>query len=234
MTSLPQTDLVKVEDVKKSYSLGQTSVDVLKGVNFSLCEGEFVMVMGPSGSGKSTLLHLLAGLDFPTAGKVSVFGSDLAQSSDRDLSVLRNQKLGFIFQFYHLFPELTAYENVCLPALLNPGSKDEKSRREKVQKVDALFEAIGLGQRKSHRPSELSGGEQQRVAIARALVNDPKILLADEPTGNLDAASGEVVLELLEEIQKSRNLTILMVTHNPEFLKRAHRVLYLKDGRILS
>ncbi len=223
--------LIEVRNLKKAYTLGQTSIEVLKGVDFSLSEGEFVMMMGPSGSGKSTFLQILGGLDQATSGSVHVLGSDITKASDRLISSLRNQSLGFIFQFYHLFPELNAYENVYLPALL---ACDEKihSKKEVAQKADELFEIMGLHNRKFHRPQEMSGGEQQRVAIARALMNDPKILLADEPTGNLDVAAGEVILNLLDQIQKIKKLAVVMVTHNPDFLKRAHRVLYLKDGKI--
>ncbi|MBI1869641.1 MAG: ABC transporter ATP-binding protein [Chlamydiae bacterium] len=220
--------LIKVEGVKKSFLLGKNSVEVLKKINFSLHKGEFVMIVGPSGSGKSTLLHLVAGLDDISLGRISVLGKDLTQLSDRALSLLRNQHIGFIFQFYHLLPELTAYENIFLPVLLS----QHRLSKDALKRMDELFELMGLANRKLHRPQELSGGEQQRIAIARALMNRPQILLADEPTGNLDAANGEAILDLLENLRKTQGLSILMVTHNPEFLKRADRVLYLKDGTI--
>ncbi|MBI1882735.1 MAG: ABC transporter ATP-binding protein [Chlamydiae bacterium] len=222
------SNIVKVENLKKSYEMGRTSVEVLKGIDFSLSLGEFVMVVGPSGSGKSTLLHLVAGLDRPTEGKISVLGKSLGEMPDRQISFLRNQKIGFIFQFYHLLPELTAYENVALPLLVYSSEKRVKGHR----KIEDMFDMIGLNNRSMHRPQELSGGEQQRLAIARALVHDPEILLADEPTGNLDTANGNAILDLLDQIRKKNHLSILMVTHNPDFLKRADRVLYLKDGKI--
>jgi putative ABC transport system ATP-binding protein len=226
--------LIEVKGLKKTYTLGKTFIEVLKGVDLSVDKGEFVMIMGPSGSGKSTLLHIVAGLDRPTEGDVKVLGENLKKLSDRQLSRLRNLKVGFVFQFYYLFPELTAYENVYLPGILFKGVKNEQARAALVQRVDEMFEIIGLNHRKLHRPQELSGGEQQRLAIARALINEPEILLADEPTGNLDSASGEIILEFFERFQKAKKLSILMVTHNPEFLKRAQRVLFLKDGKIVD
>lgn len=225
--------LIKVENLKKTYQMGKASIDVLKGVNLSVRPGEFVMLVGPSGSGKSTLLHLVAGLDCPTEGSIEVMGVDVTRASDGLMSRIRNQSIGFIFQFYHLLPELSAYENVVLPSLLSKKDR-QSSYSSRVRKADELMDAIGLTDRKMHRPQELSGGEQQRLAIARALINDPKILLADEPTGNLDTVNGNAILELLEQIQKVRKLSILMVTHNPEFLSRADRVIYLKDGRIVE
>lgn len=226
--------LIEVQGLKKYYSLGKTSVEVLKGLDLSVSKGEFVMIMGPSGSGKSTLLHIVAGLDRPTEGEVRVLGNSLKKLSDRQLSRLRNLKIGFVFQFYYLFPELTAYENVYLPGILFKGAKSEQDIEALRKRADEMFEITGLNHRKLHRPQELSGGEQQRLAIARALINEPEILLADEPTGNLDTASGETILEFFEHFQKSKRLSIVMVTHNPEFLKRAQRVLFLRDGKIVE
>jgi putative ABC transport system ATP-binding protein len=215
--------------------MGKTSIEVLKGVDLSVQRGEFVMIMGFSGSGKSTFLHLLAGLDRLTEGEIRILDHDLSRASDKQLSRLRNHKIGFVFQFYYLFPELTSYENVYLPGMLYKRYRKNDLGPETLRKrVDEIFEVIGLNHRKFHRPQELSGGEQQRIAIARALVNEPEILLADEPTGNLDTTSGEAILELFERFQKSKGLSIVMVTHNPEFLKRANKVLFLRDGRIVE
>lgn len=219
--------MIEVKHLKKHYELGKNRLDILKGVDFSVSEGEFVMIMGPSGSGKSTLLHLISALDRPTEGQIHVSGMNLNDLSDRQMSKLRNEKIGIVFQFYYLFPELNAYENVFLPALLN---KQAGSRKNIKEKTDQLFEEIGLKDRRFHRPQELSGGEQQRIAIARALMNGPRILLADEPTGNLDTVSGNIVLDFLEKIRKEKNLTMVMVTHNPEIVKRSDRAVYLRDG----
>lgn len=225
--------LINVEDLKKSYPMGKDTVEILKGVSFSMEQGEFVIIMGPSGSGKSTLLHLLAGLDRPTQGNIEVLGQDMVRSSDQELARFRNQKIGIVFQFYHLFPELDAYENVYLPSLLHKNQRSRK-RADIEKEIEGLFETIGLKGRKHHRPQELSGGEQQRIAIARALVNQPDVLLADEPTGNLDSESGETILNLFSQLHQTKKLSIVMVTHNSDFLKRAQRVLYLKDGMIMS
>ena len=224
--------LIETKGLTRSFLFGKTSIDVLKGVDFSMRSGEFTMIMGPSGSGKSTLLHLIAGLDRPTSGKISVLGEDLGLASDRTLSRLRNETIGFVFQFYHLIPGLNAYENVYLPILLNKNLKAKLSRKDLIKRIDELFDAVGLSHRKMHRPQELSGGEQQRVAIARALVNEPRILLADEPTGNLDTETGSSILDLIHRLHQLKNLTVVMVTHNPDCLKWGKRVLYLKDGKI--
>lgn len=227
-------NLIEVHDLKKSYYLGKTALEVLKGVDFAVARGEFVMMMGPSGCGKSTLLNLLAGLDHPTGGEVRVLGEDLSQLSDDALSRLRNREIGFVFQFYHLFPELNAFENVLLPSLIyrGNGKKDGKARAQ-GRTAEELFEIIGLKDRMFHRPQELSGGEQQRIAIARALINGPSILLADEPTGNLDSESGEMILEVFDRLRTNTQVSIVMVTHNPDFLKRAGRVLFMKDGKLV-
>jgi putative ABC transport system ATP-binding protein len=227
--------MIEVKNIKKHYELGKNRLEILKGVDFSVQEGEFVMIMGPSGSGKSTLLHLIAGLDRATEGEIKVGGLDLNRLSDRQMSKFRNEKIGIVFQFYYLFPELSAYENVFLPALLRKDGNSKTTGKKYIQeKTDQLFEEIGMKDRRFHRPQELSGGEQQRIAIARALMNDPKILLADEPTGNLDTASGNVVLDFLEKIRKEKSLTMVMVTHNPEIIKRSDRAVYLRDGLLFN
>jgi putative ABC transport system ATP-binding protein len=190
-------------------------------------KGEFVAVMGPSGSGKSTLLHLLGGLDEPTSGEIALAGHVITHLSDDEVTVVRRRKVGFIFQFYNLVPTLTAAENVGLPLLID-GKRIDKHRK----KIDKLLEMVGLAERSDHKPDQLSGGQQQRVAIARAFVNDPEIVLADEPTGNLDSQSGTAILELLRRSAEALTQTIVMVTHDPRAASYADRVVFLKDGRI--
>ncbi|WP_420644567.1 ABC transporter ATP-binding protein [Candidatus Leptofilum sp.] len=214
-------------EVTKQYSMGEVTVDALQKVSFMVRKGEFVAVMGPSGSGKSTLLHLLGGLDEPTSGEIALAGHTITHLSDDEVTVVRRRKVGFIFQFYNLVPTLTAAENVGLPLLID-GQRIEKYR----QKIDSLLEMVGLADRLDHKPDQMSGGQQQRVAIARAFVNDPEIVLADEPTGNLDSKSGTAILELLRESAEVLEQTIVMVTHDPRAASYADRVVFLKDGRI--
>jgi ABC-type lipoprotein export system ATPase subunit len=211
----------------KTYTLGTRRIEVLRGVNLSVDHGEFVALRGASGAGKSTLLHLLGGLDAPDSGSVMFGGQDVAKAGAAGLARLRNQKVGFVFQAYHLLPELDALENVCLPARLArlPGGTVESRARE-------LLERVGLGDRLEHKPFELSGGEQQRVAIARALINTPELLLADEPTGNLDSQTGEGIIQLLSTLQKERQTTMVIATHDARVAAGAPRVLQLVDGRI--
>lgn len=216
-------------EVTKQYNMGEVTVDALQKVSFMVRKGEFVAVMGPSGSGKSTLLHLLGGLDEPSSGEIALAGHSITHLSDDEVTVVRRRKVGFIFQFYNLVPTLTAAENVGLPLLID-GQRIEKLR----EKIDDLLKMVGLGDRMDHKPDQMSGGQQQRVAIARAFVNDPEIVLADEPTGNLDSKSGTAILELLRESAANLSQTIVMVTHDPRAASYADRVVFLKDGRIVN
>lgn len=220
---------VKTLDVEKVYGEGSTVVRALKGISLELPNGEFAAIMGPSGSGKSTLLHILGTLDKPTSGRIVVGGTDLSGLSDRKLTLLRRQRMGFVFQFFNLIPTLSAEENVLLPALI-AGEKAGKY----AARLDELLDLVGLTERRSHRPDELSGGEQQRIAIARALVRQPDIILADEPTGNLDSKTGAGVLGLLRESADRYEQTIIMVTHDPLAASNADRVIFLSDGRAVD
>ncbi|MCX7722072.1 MAG: ABC transporter ATP-binding protein [Verrucomicrobiae bacterium] len=219
--------LLTAFDVHKSFRLGKQELHVLRGVSLEVRRGEFVALRGASGAGKSTLLHLLGGLDRPSRGEIRFAGQSLATLSARALARFRNLNVGFVFQAYHLLPELDALENVALPARLARVPADEAERRAR-----ALLERVGLRHRLGHKPFELSGGEQQRVAIARALVNAPELVLADEPTGNLDSRTGEEIMDLLSELRAERRVTLLVATHNPEVAARAPRIIELVDGRI--
>jgi len=218
--------------VHKSYQLGRVKLQVLKGVSMSLQRGEFVAIMGASGSGKSTLLHLLGALDVPDSGTVRFEGKDVFGGSNAARDRLRNRVFGFVFQFYHLLPELNVLENVLLPCMVGNSVMAWFSRRQELrQQARELLARMGLSERLKHRPNELSGGERQRVAIARALANQPRVLLADEPTGNLDAATGREILSVLKALNQEGQ-TIVMVTHDPQVAACAHRVVALVDGRI--
>ncbi len=221
------------EGLAKGYRKGRNEVPVLRGVDLEVERGELVAVVGSSGSGKSTLLHVLGLLDTPDEGAVYLDGRRIDDGPDRRRDSLRNRTFGFIFQFYHLLPELTALENVMLPHLIRHGVLSYLPIRKKVRsEATALLERVGLGHRLDHRPSELSGGEMQRAAIARALSGGPEILLADEPTGNLDAATGQGVLELLRDLNRERGLTMMMVTHDLQIAQQADRVVRLAEGRV--
>ncbi|HTY35669.1 MAG TPA: ABC transporter ATP-binding protein [Bacteroidota bacterium] len=202
---------------------------VIKGLDMEVREGEMAVIVGPSGSGKSTLLHLLGGLDRPSSGRVVVGDRELSVLSDEELAGFRNQTLGFIFQFHHLLPEFTALENVAMPAMIR-GDKFAEAQG----KATELLEEVGLGERADHKPNELSGGEQQRVAVARALMNDPKLVLADEPSGNLDEDNSQRLHQLLSDLAQKKGLTFVIATHNLDLTKRAHRVLQLVDGRLVT
>ncbi|MFQ5894310.1 MAG: ABC transporter ATP-binding protein [Nitrospinota bacterium] len=221
--------ILRTAGLTKSYYPLGGEVRVLRGVDLEVAPGESVGVAGASGVGKSTLLHLLGALDRPTGGEVWVEGREIFRLSDGELARYRNGRVGFVFQFHHLLPEFSALENVMMPALLAGGSK-----REARKKAEALLEEVGLAQRLAHRPGELSGGEQQRVALARALTNDPAIVLADEPTGNLDRENSEVVRALLVRLNRSRGLTLIVMTHNMELVDRMDRAYRLVDGRLVA
>jgi len=221
--------ILEANDVSKHYQMGEVTVDALDGVDFVVEKGEFVAVMGPSGSGKSTLLHLLGGLDKTSDGEVSLGGRRLSVMSDKEVTLARRRNVGFVFQFYNLLPTLTAEENIALPLLI-----DGKKLKQYQGKIDELLELVGLTDRRKHKPDQLSGGEQQRVAIARAFVNDPDIVLTDEPTGNLDSRAGEEVMKLLRRSCDELSQTIVVVTHDPKAASFADRIVFLKDGQIAS
>ncbi len=221
--------VIQALNVNKQYRMGKLIVKALGGINLTIHKGEFVAVMGPSGSGKSTLLHLLGGLDTPSSGEIYLAGQPLSRLNDRELTLLRRRKVGFIFQFYNLLPTQTAQENVALPLLI-----DGKRMRQQLPWVGSMLDRVGLSDRSGHRPDQLSGGQQQRVAVARAFVAGPEIVLADEPTGNLDSKSGIEILNLLQHACKELSATIVMVTHDARAASFAHRIVFLKDGMIVN
>jgi len=221
-------NVVDARDLKKVYRMGLVDVFALRGVSVNINKGEIVAIKGPSGSGKSTLMNLLGCLDRPTSGKYILNGKDVSRISDNDLAFIRNKEVGFVFQSYNLLPRATALSNVMLPLRYSRGEKIENAEERAAE----LLDQVGLKNRINHKPFELSGGEQQRVAIARALVNEPSILLADEPTGNLDSKSGKEIMDLLVEINKKRGVTLIIVTHAPEVAKKTHRLIELVDGMV--
>ncbi len=220
--------MIKTIDLYKSFPMGGRELAVLKGINLEIKRGEFVAVVGASGAGKSTLLHMLGTLDRPTKGTVLFDGQDLFRLGEAEQAEFRNRRVGFVFQFHHLLPELTALENATLPTLIQKRPAAE-TRAEAV----ALLTEVGLGERLSHKPGELSGGEQQRVAVARALMQRPDLVLADEPTGNLDTHTGEALFALLRELNKSRGTTFVIVTHNEKLSAQADRIIHMEDGMIV-
>jgi len=220
-------NLIEIRELTKVYGLDNVAVHALRGVDLEVERGEFLAIMGASGSGKSTLMNILGCLDRPTAGAYVLDGQDVSRLGKNELAGVRNQKIGFVFQSYNLLPRLTAVGNVELPMIYGGISGRHK-------KALAALKAVGLGDRASHRPAEMSGGEQQRVAIARALVNEPAVILADEPTGNLDSKSGEEILRIFESLNRDRGITLVMVTHDPAIGARAARTIHLKDGQIVS
>lgn len=219
--------LLEIKNVKKTYKMGKVLVPALQGVTFDVEEGEFLAILGPSGSGKSTLLHIIGGLDRPSDGAVFIDGTNLYTLNDNDIAEIRLHKVGFVFQFFNLLPRLTALKNVELPSALA-----EDSEKESMEKVEKIMKLVGLEERINHRPSELSGGEQQRVAIARALINNPKIVLADEPTGNLDTRTGWEIIHLMKKLNQEKKQTFVIITHDPSIAEEANRIIYLKDGFI--
>ncbi len=214
-----------VVECRNVWKIYEPKVPALRGINLKVDSGEFISIVGPSGCGKSTLLNLMGCLDVPTRGRVLIGGCDTRKLGDAELSRLRREKIGFVFQFFNLIPALTVLENVVLPTVFS-GRKDPK-------KAKKLLEAVGLGSKLRRKPAELSGGERQRVAIARALVNDPEVVLADEPTGNLDSETGAAILDLLSSLNRETGVTLVLITHDPEVAKRAERIIYMKDGKIV-
>jgi len=219
--------MIRLIDIAKVYRQGKSEITALAGVTLDIQKGEFVVVMGPSGSGKSTLLHLIGGLDRPSRGEILVEGRIISQVPDDEVTLFRRTQIGFVFQFFNLLPTLTARENVMLPLIL-----DGRSRVDGDQRAETLLERVGLAARGNHLPEELSGGEIQRLAVARALVFDPPILLADEPTGNLDSKTGEAILQLIRDVNRERSCTVVLVTHNLQAAAYGGRVIHLRDGRI--
>lgn len=219
--------MIEANGLRKTYINGAKRLEVLKGVDLRAERAQATAILGPSGAGKSTLLHLLGGLDAPSAGGVFIDGIDIYSLSDTERARLRNKKIGFVFQFYHLLPEFNALENVLLPLWIR-GDNGPDAREKGMDVLDV----VGLGERLNHRPSQLSGGEQQRVAIARALITDPEVLLCDEPTGNLDSETGKNIIDLLWDLNVRRKTTLIIVTHDAQIAERAEKVLHIKDGRI--
>ena len=220
-------EILRVENLNKSYGKGEAKVEALKNVNLSINKGEFVVIVGPSGSGKSTLLHLIGGVDKPTKGKVYINNVDIYSLKEKDLSIFRRRNVGLIYQFYNLIPVLSAKENILLPAELD-------NRKIDKEYLDDLLKTLGLKERENHLPNELSGGQQQRTSIGRALINRPAVILADEPTGNLDSKNSKEVLELLKLSVKKYNQTLIMITHDLNIALQADRVITIEDGIIKS
>jgi lipoprotein-releasing system ATP-binding protein len=220
--------MITINDLYKTFKIGERDLTVLKGINLEIRRGELVAIMGASGAGKSTLLHIIGMLDRPTRGTVSFEGQDLFQLSEAAQAEFRNKRIGFVFQFHHLLPEFTALENACMPALIQ-----RRSPADVEVDAVALLNEVGLGDRLHHKPGELSGGEQQRVAVARALMQKPDLVLADEPTGNLDSHTGEALFALMRDLNKSRGTTFVIVTHNEKLSAQSDRIVYMQDGQIV-
>lgn len=220
--------MIRISGLYKTFKIGEHNLTVLKGINLEIRRGELLAIMGASGAGKSTLLHIIGMLDRPTRGTVSFDGQDLFQLSEAAQAEFRNKRIGFVFQFHHLLPEFTALENACMPALIQ-----RRSPAEVEADAVSLLNEVGLGERLHHKPGELSGGEQQRVAVARALMQRPDLVLADEPTGNLDTHTGEALFALMRDLNKSRGTTFVIVTHNEKLSAQADRIVHMQDGQIV-
>ncbi len=233
---LSHNNIIETKDLRKSFTTEAGELQVLKGINLQIRQGEMVGIVGASGVGKSTLLHILGALDKPSSGKVFYGNSDIFSLDSSSLASFRNRMIGFVFQFHHLLPEFTSLENVMMPGLINMSQNSEVRIQKKdiKEKAEELLNQVGLADRKNHRPGELSGGEQQRVAVARALILDPKIILADEPTGNLDTITGEEIFKILINLNRERGVTFVIVTHNESLSNRCHRVLKMIDGRLID
>lgn len=221
--------IIKLENVWKVYKLGKIDVPALAGVSLEIKEKTFLSIIGPSGSGKSTLLNIIGCLDFPTKGKVFLDGQNIEELPEKDLAKIRGKKIGFVFQQFNLFPNLNALENVTLPMIFQKISEKEREIRAKK-----LLDMVGLKDRLNHKPAELSGGEQQRVAIARALANDPEIIIADEPTGNLDSKSGAIIMDILKKLHQEKNTTMVVVTHDPKIASYSEQIIKIQDGKIIE
>jgi putative ABC transport system ATP-binding protein len=221
--------VIETNDLRKSYKMGDHELEVLKGVDVNLYKGEFVAIVGPSGSGKSTLMAILGALDKPTSGSYKLDGVEIGHMSEDSLSDVRNNRIGFVFQKFNLLARASSLNNVALPLVYS--GKNAKERNERAQH---MLELVGLGDRSHHRPNELSGGQQQRVAIARALVNNPSLILADEPTGNLDTRTGEEIMNLFKKLHSEQGITLVIVTHSPEIAEQAQRVIRVRDGMIVN
>jgi putative ABC transport system ATP-binding protein len=221
--------VLEAKELHKRYQMGQHIIEALAGVDFVVEQGEFVAIMGPSGSGKSTLLHLLGGLDNPSQGEITLANKQLSKLSEKQATLARRHNVGFVFQFFNLLPTLTAEENILLPVII-----DGKDPHKYAERLDRILALVGLEERRRHKPDQLSGGEQQRVAIARALITQPAILLADEPTGNLDSKTGTAIMELLRKSADELNQTVIVVTHDPKAAAYASRVVFLRDGSIAT
>jgi lipoprotein-releasing system ATP-binding protein len=223
--------ILEASNINKSYFRSNNALHVLKGIDLKINEGDIVSVVGPSGAGKSTLLHVMGGLDCPDQGTVHLDGENIYELKDAALAKIRNSKVGFVFQFYHLLPEFSALENVLLPAMIQ--MKQGSKKKFEGQGLD-LLDKVGLKERVHHKPYQLSGGEQQRVAIARALINKPRIVFCDEPTGNLDSQSGQGIIQLLMDLNKKNNQTLVIVTHDEHVAGRSHRTIHIRDGELVS
>ncbi len=221
--------IIKLENVWKVYQLGKVELPVLRGISLEITPGVFVVILGPSGSGKSTLLNMIGCLDLPTKGSVFLAGRDISKMSEDELAQVRGEKIGFIFQQFNLLPNLSALENVMMPMIFRGKPESEREKRAKY-----LLNSLELGDRISHRPAELSGGEQQRIAIARSLINNPEIIVADEPTGNLDSTTGRKIMEILIDLHKNKGKTIIVVTHDPTIANYSNQIIRIKDGQLVS
>lgn len=219
--------IIETKELCKSFTMGDQTLQILNNVNLEIKRGEFVSIMGPSGSGKSTLLYLLGGLDAPTSGSITVAGKEISNLNDAEESEMRRKDIGFVFQFYNLIPNLNVEENIMLPLLL-----DGKKMKDHKKALDEILEIVGLSDRRDHTPRELSGGQQQRVAIARSLINEPELIMADEPIGNLDSKTGLEIMELFKRINEVKNKTIIQVTHDSQAAKYGNRIIHIMDGKV--